>query len=154
MNAMDAEKERAKFRFLCEIDVQFRDLDALGHVNNAVFFSYFEVVRTKYYKELDPDAFHLQITDFREFPFILGETGCRFISPAFFQETLVIYARTSRIGKKSFDMEYLVTSKADNRVIATGKSTHILFNYKEGHTFEVPESLRKKIEDFEIAKPS
>lgn len=154
MKEIDLEQERKKFRFSCEIEVQFRDLDALGHVNNAVFFSYFEIVRTKYYKELDPEAFNLQITDFKEFPFILGETSCRFISPAFFQEILVIYARTSRIGKKSFDMEYLVTSKADGRVIAIGKSTHILFNYKEGRTFEVPDSLRKKIEDFEIVKPS
>jgi len=102
---------------------------------------------------LDPESFNLQITDFREFPFILGEASCRFASPAFFQETLVIRARTSRIGKKSFDMEYLVTSKTDGRLVATGKSTHILFNYKEGRTFEVPDSLRKRIEAFELVKP-
>jgi len=148
MEKIDIEKEKQKYRFSHEIQVQFRDLDALGHVNNAVFFSYFEIVRTAYFLRLAM-PFHDPITDFKEFPFILLEISCKFLSPAFFMETLVFYTRISRIGKKSFDMEYLVTSKTDGRLVATGRSTQVHYNYKEKRTSELPEWMRKKFEEFE-----
>jgi len=148
MEKIDIEKEKQKYRFSHEIQVQFRDLDAMGHVNNAVFFSYFEIVRTAYFEELGLPL-HKPITDFKDFPFILLETSCKFLSPALFLETLVFYARVSRIGNKSFDMEYLVTSKTDGRLVAMGKSTQVHYDYKTGKTTRLPDWMRKRFEEFE-----
>lgn len=48
------------FPFEVTIEVAFRDIDALGHVNNAVFFSYMETVRIKYVMQLDVRLYHAQ----------------------------------------------------------------------------------------------
>jgi len=135
------------FRFFCEVVPRFRDLDAMRHVNNAVYFTYFEIARTGYMKAIgnwsgDEGSFRLR------FPFILLQVSCRYVSPAGMDDVLKVHLRTSRLGTKSFEFEYLVTA-ADGRVVAVGNSVQVHYDYAAGKTLPIPDSFRAMIEGYE-----
>ncbi len=136
------------FRFCSEVQVRFRDLDAMKHVNNAVYFTYFEIARTGYMKAIgnwtkDEGSFRVR------FPFILLQVACRYVSPARMEDELRVHLRTSRMGNKSFEFDYLITAKADGRVVAVGDSVQVHFDYGAGKTLPIPDSFRALIEDYE-----
>jgi acyl-CoA thioester hydrolase len=135
------------FRFSCEIAPRFRDLDAMGHVNNAVYATYFEVARTEYLRALglgDSGGDGLGM-----FKFIMLDVYCRFVAPALLTDVLVAHLRTSSIGTKSFAFEYLITRRRDGGVVATGTSTQVYYDYEERRTLPVPPAFRERVERLE-----
>lgn len=139
--------EPADFRFQCQVEVRFRDLDAMGHVNNAAYFTYFEVARTGYMRALGhcPDEHDL----FELYPFILLDIDCCFISAARLSEKLRVFLRTARIGTKSFLFEYLIRGENDRRTVAVGRSTQVYYDYRQQTSLPIPPEFRDRIEAFE-----
>jgi acyl-CoA thioester hydrolase len=137
-----------EFRFRCQVEIRFRDLDAMGHVNNAVYFTYFEVARSGYMRALafcpseERDLAKL-------FPFILLEASCRFLAPAVLGQSLACYLRAAHLGSKSFRFEYLLADAKTDAPVAVGQSVQVYFDYKEKKTLPIPEALRRRIEEFE-----
>jgi acyl-CoA thioester hydrolase len=85
------------FRFSTTVEVRWRDLDAMNHVNNAVYFTYMEQARVHYLRDLDlvPDVP-------TEIGIILAEARCQFKSPLRLRECVTIHVRVSDIGRSSF----------------------------------------------------
>jgi acyl-CoA thioester hydrolase len=135
------------FKFKCEVEVRFRDLDAMGHVNNAVYFTFLEIGRTGYMQALG----HYSDKDdlFDLYPFILLDVHCRYLSAAILSEILVVHLRTVSMGTKSYQFEYLITAKADNRPVAHGRSTQVYYSYQQKKTLPIPDAFRKCIENLE-----
>lgn len=141
------------FRFHCEVEVRFRDLDAMGHVNNAVYFTYFEVARTHYMRALGhrpPDE--ISFADL--YPFIMLDVYCKYLAPAVLSQKLLVYLRTSRLGTKSYEFEYLITDLKDGRPIAVGNSTQVYYDYRQEKTLPIPDDFRNRIENLEGRKLS
>ncbi|MEI7703233.1 MAG: thioesterase family protein [Deltaproteobacteria bacterium] len=135
------------FRVHRDIEVRFRDLDGMAHVNNAVYATYFEVARVAYVKALghaDPDG-PLEALQ----PFIMLEMNCRFLAQVRFGEDLVVHIRTVSIGTKSFAFEYLLCRRKDGAAVATGRSTQVYFSYADQETLPIPEGFRNRIERLE-----
>ena len=124
------------YPFVIAETVTFRDLDVLGHVNNAVYFTWFETARTRYLAEL------LDIDDPRKLPVILAETSCKFRAPSFYSETIEIGCGVSRLGGKSFDLVYAVAA-ASGRLLATGASVLVYFDYARDRTAPIPDTFRR-----------
>jgi acyl-CoA thioester hydrolase len=137
-----------RFNFRCEVPVRFRDLDAMGHVNNAVYLTYFEVGREGYARAV---GFIPRGTGspFDDFPFILAEVTCRFLAPAGVGQTLLVHLRTVAIGRKSYEFEYLITDKVSGAAAACGRSVQVYYDYRAERTVEVPTELREMIERYE-----
>jgi acyl-CoA thioester hydrolase len=133
----------ASFKFSVVVEVRFRDLDALGHVNNAVYLTYFEIARTHYWAQL----FGIQSYD--EFGFLVVRTECNYRSPARFGEKLRVAAGISTLKSSSFVFDYEVTELGSGRLIADGKSVQACFDAKEKRTIGIPAELRKKVTEFE-----
>ncbi len=136
------------FRFSCRIEPRFRDLDPMGHVNNAVYFTYFEIARTGYIKAIGhwPEE-ERPMTE--RFPFIMLKIGCTYLSPARVEENLLAHLRTSRVGGKSFEFDYLLTSGADGRPVASGHSVQVFYDYDAGRTMPVADDFRRLLEAYE-----
>lgn len=116
----------------------------MGHVNNARYLSYFEQARVAYYKKLK--ALDLRkMNAATAFAFIVGEIGIKFHAPAFIDERLVIAVRIAELRTKAFRMEYEIREKKSRRLIVTGSSVQVMYNYKKKKTFPIPPSLRRKI---------
>ena len=130
------------FPYKVAIEVPFRDLDAMGHVNNAVYFSYMETARIKFLVDL------LAVTRLHDLPVIMAEATCTFKAPAFFGEQLTVGVGVSRFGSKSFDMVYRIDA-GDGRLIALGKTVQVMYDYAAACTLVVPEDFRAKVRIFQ-----
>lgn len=131
--------QAADFPYVRRFEVIYRDIDAMGHVNNAVYVSHMETIRTQFFTQLG---------DFRlpgDFPFILAEVTCTFRAPAFFGEMLTAGTGVSRLGRSSFEM-LTAFDGPDGRRIVQGRSVIVTYDYAAGRSIPVPDTIRARIE--------
>ncbi len=130
------------FRCKTLIDVRWRDLDPMGHVNNAVYLTYFETARLAYRQALAPG-------EKLKFPFILANATVNYLAPVNLGERLIAHIRVSHLGTKSFEYEYLITEEASGRAVATGSTVQVGYDYEKKKTFDIPPEFRQRIEEYE-----
>src|SRR5438093_7319986 len=109
--------------FELEIRPRFRDIDAMNHVNNAVYFTYMEQARTEYYLKLSNRK------ALQELEFILANASCDFRSPIAFGETVLVRVWPTRIGNSSFTLHYEMKIKEDGRLAAERESVQVAYHY-------------------------
>jgi acyl-CoA thioester hydrolase len=129
------------YPFTVPIVVSFRDLDALGHVNNAVYLTYLEQARIGYGLQL------LGGSDVADLTFILAEATVSYLRPAHFGDELLVGVRVSEIGTKSFVMDYGVQRRSDGELIARGRTVQVWYNYQTERSQPVPNSFRAAVAD-------
>jgi acyl-CoA thioester hydrolase len=125
------------FRF--PIEVRFRDLDALGHVNNAVYLTYLESARIAYWLELTGRD------SLKAMDMILARLEIDYRSPVAYREKLVVGARVGSIGRSSFTMEMRIEEETTGRLVAESKNVLVHYDYASGKSTPIPEQLRRKI---------
>jgi acyl-CoA thioester hydrolase len=132
------------FKYKTSIETRFADFDMMGHVNNAVYFTYMEMARTKYWKQAIS-------WDWQQTGVVIAQASLDYISPVYLQDSITMYVRTSRIGQSSFDLEYLLVKHVDGKeeVCSKGKSVCVAFNYATKKATPIPETERNKMISFE-----
>ena len=123
------------FPFVHRDQVRFRDLDAMGHVNNAVFLTYLESARTGFFVDAG------LVSRPEDLPIIVARIEIDFRSPLGLGEPVEVGVRPGRLGRKSFDLEYEV--RGTGRVAAEALSVCVGFDYASGATIELPQAWRK-----------
>jgi acyl-CoA thioester hydrolase len=118
----------------------------MGHVNNIVYFRYFESARIAYFEKMDLISY---MTETGIGP-ILGEISCKFKIPLSYPDKVHIGAKVISIEEDRFIMNHLVVSTKHQRVAAEGDGVIVAFNYREGKKVTVPDVVRQRI--FEIEK--
>ncbi len=131
------------FRVVHTLNPRFRDSDAMGHINNAVYVTYIEVARQEYWLNLTGDA------NYRNVPFILAHVTIDFRSEALIDETLEIGIRCAWVGGKSFAFTYEIRERETQRLVVEATSVQVCYDYTAKHSIPVPEDLRRKLEAFE-----
>jgi len=132
------------FRHRTTIQVRFRDTDAFGHVNNAVFATYVELARVRYLTEiLQPDG------HFEHMPLILARVEIDFRSPIMFGEEVTVETRVDRIGRSSIGMSHRMSATPDDRLVADVQSVLVTYDYGDASSIPVPEDWRDRIGLFE-----
>jgi len=139
----ETDKTLSTFPVVVPIVVRFRDLDALGHVNNAVYLTYFEMARVAYYQAL------VGLRSLDDFDFILAEVTCRYRSPAWLGETLLVGIRIPSMGRKSFVFEYEIRDQASGRLVAEGRSVQVMYDYQARRSKPIPDDFVAKVEALE-----
>ena len=132
------------FPVVTPIKVRFRDLDAFGHVNNAVYFTFMEMARVEYFRQIG-----LLKNDFPSPFFIIAEATCQFKAPIEMDTPLQVQVRVSRLGNSSFDMEYRFVDEASGAVLATGRTVQVTFDYAANRSVPLPDEWRAAIVQFE-----
>ena len=133
------------FRFSTEIRVRLPETDALGVVYHGYFYTYFDVARMDYLRELG------LLEEFRkgESLNLVVHTSADFRSPARFDDVLIVHARIRAIGDSSVSFDFEVDLQSDGRRIAEGRSVHAFIDPKTWTPLRVPESFRKAVRAFE-----
>jgi acyl-CoA thioester hydrolase len=117
--------------------VRFRDLDVMGHVNNAVFLTYIESARVAFLQELGAAS------TLEDMSIIVARIEIDFRAPVGFGEEVEISVRASRFGGKSFDLDYEL--RVGGRVVAEAKSVLVSYDYGKGEAVELPQQWREKL---------
>lgn len=137
----------ADFAHRIELPVRWGDIDMLGHVNNAKFFTYDESSRIQYFEALaehDPRMW-------KDYGLILANIGADFIAQVHYPAKLVIGTRIAKIGRSS--MTTLSGLFLGETVVAAVRGTVVWFDYVNQKSSPVPEHVRQWIAEREIIKP-
>jgi acyl-CoA thioester hydrolase len=132
-----------EFTVVHEIVPRFRDTDAMGHINNAVYITYLEVARQIYWSRLDAHA------DYRRVPFILAHVTVDFRSEALVNEVLEAGIRLEWIGGRSFGFTYRIWEKTSRRAVVEASTVQVCYDYGAKKTIAMPEELRRGLAAFE-----
>lgn len=122
------------------VPVRFRDLDAMGHVNNAVVFTYLEQARSEYFFQL---IGHREVASLG---FILARAECNFETPIALGDEVVVRLWPSRVGKSSFALDYEVLEKGMGTRLATARSVQVRYDYAKRSKVDIEDGLRKTLE--------
>jgi len=132
------------FKYKTNIETRFADFDMMGHVNNATYFTYMEIARAKYWKQAVQ-------WDWKKTGVVIAHASLEYIVPIFPEDKISIYVRTSRIGKSSFDLEYLLIKMENGREVVCnkGKTVCVAFDYEAKTSTPIPEEEKNKMMIFE-----
>jgi acyl-CoA thioester hydrolase len=126
--------------FKFPIHVRFRDIDGMGHVNNAVFFSYFAEGRLAFFQKISNS------TDFSTFSFILAHISCDYLRPVTLNTKLLLEIWVKNIGSKSFGLGYnLVDLSNESIAYAKGESVQVFYDYGENKPIAISAALKQKL---------
>ncbi|MFM2317098.1 MAG: hypothetical protein RLZZ155_1430 [Bacteroidota bacterium] len=129
------EEPEGKAVYEASVEIRFADIDAMGHVNNAVYFSYFEQARMAYFKDRVA-----RIWNWNEDGVIVARNEIDYVYPVFLNDRMIIRLWVEHVGSKSFTVCYRVM--VEERLCATGKSVLVCFNHKNKATQMLPEAWR------------
>lgn len=141
-----------EFRFEHPVEVRFVDTDAFGHINNAVYLSYFEAARAGYYAKVSGVPFGVG-AQAAERTFVIAEAHISYRAPAFFGETLFVGCRFAWTSRTSFGLEYRVRADtsvvAPAREVADGETVQVMFDLERNRVLRVPPDLLALFETYE-----
>lgn len=121
------------------IEIRFRDIDSMGHVNNAVYLSYFEQARMAYFKELVGGDW-----DWNNNGILIAKHEIEYKLPVLLNDSVYVETWCESIGNSSLVMAYKVF-KSESILCTTGKTVLVCFDYKSEATTSVPQEWRDKI---------
>ena len=131
---------RSVSRFTLEVQMRFRDLDPMGHVNNVVYLTYCELARTQF------DLKHHFKRGLHDIDFILARAEIDYVSAAEWGDSIQIAVWPSKIGTPAFPLEYEITEARSGRLLARSKSVLVSYNYERKEPKPIPEEFRTVLE--------
>ena len=130
-----------------ETPVAWGEMDSLQHVNNIVYFRYFESVRIAYFERLGL----MDYMDETGVGPILAATECQFRIPLTYPDTVSVGARVSEIETDRFVMHYVAVSHQHEKAAAEGEGLIVAYDYRARRKATLPEEIRRRIETLEAA---
>lgn len=127
----------AQHPIVIEIPVAWGEMDALQHVNNVVYFRYFETARIDFFNRLFPlsDLYKSGVGP------VISENQARYKRPVTFPDTLLVSVSISNIQNDKFTLHYHVFSKKQQAITTLGSSVAVMFDFKTGKKTELPTEL-------------
>lgn len=130
------------------LPIQWGDQDAFGHVNNVVYFRWFESARVEYFHRAGLG----EMMSGRGIGPILASIKCDYRRQLSYPDTLHVTASVTHIGRTSLKMSHLAYSERQQAVAAQGESVIVVFDYATQRPIAVPDDVRAGIEKIERRK--
>ncbi|GGH04457.1 acyl-CoA thioesterase [Mucilaginibacter phyllosphaerae] len=132
------------YKYQTDIIIRFSDIDARGHVNNAVYLTYFEVARFNYWRDVAR-------WNLKEIGIVIGRSEINYLKPVTIDDVLVCYVRVIRIGNSSFDVMHVLTKVTDkgHEICTTCKTTCISYDYTSNRSVPIPKEGRQNMIDYD-----
>lgn len=124
--------------FSLPIDVRFADLDALGHVNHAVFITYLEHARTRWWQAL------LAGRPFQEEGFLVARVEIDYRKTIGLGDAVRVDLRCTHLGHTSFSLAYKVIREQDGVVLAEAQTVQVMVDFETGR----PRALRPQAQSW------
>jgi len=133
------------FAYRHRLSVRFRDCDAMGHVNHAVYFTYLEQCRLTFWRELTgTPSPHTRV--------IIARAECDYRAPAHFGDELEVRLNVEAIGRSSFTLVYEIV-KVGGPLIAGGKTVMVSYDYAAGRSMPLSPETRALLEQVKGSDP-
>ncbi|GAA3972882.1 thioesterase family protein [Allohahella marinimesophila] len=123
-------------------DIQWGDMDAFRHVNNTIYFRYFENIRIRYFDHTGVNELMKQ----SQIGPILGSTDCRFMAPLTYPDTITIGTCITDRGDKRFTMSYEIFSHQQQKIVASGSGVIVYYDYNNNTSCQIPQQIIEAID--------
>lgn len=139
---------RSQFSHFLPITVRWGEMDALGHVNNTVFYRYSEDGRLDYIGRISgEDPARSGVGP------ILADLRCGFRQQLRFPASVEIATRTRSIGRSSLDVQQALYREGEDEPVAVYDAVIVWFDYREQRSIPVPDEVRARIREIEVVAP-
>ncbi len=121
-------------KYTAEIEVRFNDLDAYGHVNSAIYFTYFEAGRVKLFKDLFINLMSKGVV------FLIVKAECEYKNPIELSDKVFVDIDVKDIGKSSFTLTYSLHN-AEKKIFAVGKTVVVSYDTNKKSAIKIPDEF-------------
>ena len=128
------------------IQIRFKDIDVLGHVNNANHLSYLEMARISYFEKVVGSNIN-----WNKDGIILAKVIIDYKMPMMLTDKVFVYTKCSKVGTKSFDLEYAIVKEENGKeiIVATATTIMVCYDYNSKNSVPIKEEWKKKMLAFE-----
>ena len=127
------------------VQIRFNDIDIAGHVNNAVYFEYYDVARVAYFNTVLAN-----LVQWKKEGFVLAHMEMDYMTPAFLDDMLTIYTKITKVGEKSITMfQEIRKTNNENELVSSCQSVLVSFDYQNHLSILLPSTWRQAIVDYE-----
>ncbi len=142
-NSLYKDMKETKFKHTLPIQLRFNDIDKFGHVNNAIFFTFFDLGKTEYFNYVCP---HI---DWDIDGIVVAHIEVDFLSQIFSEDKIAVQTKVSRIGNKSFDLFQQIIDLTTKEIKCVCHSVMVAYDVKKHQSKELQEDWKKAITLFE-----
>lgn len=132
------------FRHIYPVQLRFSDVDQLGHVNNSVYFSLYDVAKTAYLSAALGEGM-----DYRRSSLVIANINANFFVPVFFTDHIVIETAVTHLGHKSFTLLQRAVCDASGEVKCECRTVMVAYDVEAGRSFPLPAAWREALARFE-----
>jgi len=127
------------FRFVFPVEVRFRDLDAVGHVNNTVYLTYMESARIEYWAHVTGRR------EFKDIGMILARTEVDYRSQVGLPASLEVGVRCASMRRSSFVLEFRIEERGTGRLVAEAKKVLVRYDFPQAKVVPLEEALKAQL---------
>ncbi len=130
--------------FITPIQIRFSDVDMFRHVNNTVYFQYFDLAKARYFAPLTGG----KVTP-EDIALVIANVNCDFIAPTFFTDTVEVETHVDHIGTRSLRLQQVLRSTESGQEKARCTTVMVAFDPVSMTTVDIPDKTRTLLEETE-----
>lgn len=134
-----------EFRVSIPIQIRFNDIDALGHINNNAYFSYFDLGKTDYFEKIKGST----PISWTEGLIVIAHIEADFLSPIYYRENIVVDSKVIKLGEKSGVFLQQIRSITTQEIKCRCTSIFVTYNAETQSSMLIPDVWRKVISEYE-----
>jgi len=132
------------YKYKTPIAIRFSDIDNVGHVNNAIYLTYFEEARISYWRDIIE-------WNMRESGVIVGRSEINYLKQIKLEDKIFCYVRTTRIGNSSFDLMLVLVRQTPHgeEICTTCKTVCVSYDYAACKSIPIPQKERARMIEYD-----
>lgn len=134
----------SSFRHRCPIQLRFNDIDILGHVNNTVYFSFYDTGKAHYFNAVREGDMNWQHVDT-----VIANVNCAYINSIIFGEDVEVLTRCESVSEKSFVLLQMLVDRNSGQVKSFCETVMVSFDPATHKSTPLPERWRRQFEQYE-----
>lgn len=140
---METEKTVEHYRHRIPIQLRFNDVDAFGHVNNAVMFSLYDMAKTEYFRAVFGDRRREDLS------VVVVNVNADFIHPVYYGDRIEIATAAVRLGNKSVTLSQEAVNLTSGSVVSRCRTVMVAFSASAKDSVPIPSDIRRRFIDYE-----
>lgn len=132
------------FRHKLSVQLRFNDADIFGHVNNTVYFQFFDLAKLDYFRQIAGGKL-----DENEIAMVVANVNCDFLAPAFLDENLEVLTQYTRLGEKSLHLEQHLVNSRSGEIKSICRTVMVGFDARTNTAIPIADHWRQALTAYE-----
>lgn len=129
----------SEFDHSVDLQIRFNDIDILGHLNNTVYFSFYDTGKAYFFEHV------MGKMDWKHVEAVIVNIDCAYISPVYFGEEIAVYTRCVSLHEKSFRLQQVIVEKNSGEIKSASETVMVCFDPATKKSKEIPDRWREAL---------